>query len=30
MIDPGTDYTNMWEKYNWENTSQFVYFKVDK
>ena len=28
MLDPASNETNMWSKYNWEKTSQFVYFKV--
>lgn len=28
MFDPGSSSTNMWEKYNWKNTSTFAYFKV--
>lgn len=26
MFDPSSDETNLWNKYRWENTSQFVYF----
>ena len=28
MADPGSDGNIMWNTYNWNNTSQFVYFKV--
>ena len=28
MADPGSDSTSLWSTYNWENTSQFVYFKT--
>lgn len=28
MADPGSDGNVMWNTYNWNNTSQFVYFKV--
>lgn len=28
IADPGSDSTSLWSTYNWENTSQFVYFKV--
>lgn len=27
MADPASDGTSLWSTYNWENTSQFVYFK---
>lgn len=30
MLDPGSDATNMWNQYDWNLTSQFVYFKVNK
>ena len=28
MMDPGSSSTNMWQKYNWVNTSTLAYFKV--
>ena len=28
MMDPGSTYTNMWETYDWYNTSRIVYYKV--
>lgn len=28
MMDPGSQSTNMWQQYNWANTSQFAYFRV--
>lgn len=28
MMDPGSKATNMWEQYNWVNTSEIVYYKV--
>lgn len=28
MADPASDGTSLWSTYNWENTSQFVYFKT--
>lgn len=28
MMDPGSIYTNMWETYNWVNTSRIVYYRV--
>ena len=28
IVDPGSDATVMWNKYSWNNTSQFVYFRV--
>lgn len=28
MIDPGSNATDMWSRYNWANTEMFVYFKV--
>lgn len=28
IMDPGSDSTNMWEQYNWANTSTLGYFKV--
>lgn len=28
MMDPASQSTNMWQQYNWENTSQLAYFKV--
>lgn len=30
MIDPDTDATDMWEQYDWNNTTQFIYFKANK
>lgn len=27
IADPGSDAIDLWTKYNWKNTSQFVYFK---
>ena len=26
MIDPASDKVDMWDKYDWNNTSGFVYF----
>lgn len=28
IADPGSSATDLWSKYNWKNTSQFVYFKI--
>ena len=28
MMDPGSTATNMWNEYNWANTSRIVYYKV--
>ena len=28
MLDPASNSTNMWDKYDWNKTSQFIYFKV--
>lgn len=28
MADPASEGTSLWSTYNWENTSQFVYFKT--
>ena len=28
MLDPASSNTSMWDKYDWNKTSQFVYFKV--
>lgn len=28
MMDPGSSSTNMWNEYNWVNTSRIVYYKV--
>lgn len=28
MMDPGSTATDMWSEYNWQNTSQIVYYKV--
>ena len=30
MLDPSSKETNMWNKYDWNKTSQFIYFKVTK
>ena len=30
MYDPGSNSSNMWDKYNWNNTTQFIYFKAEK
>lgn len=30
MLDPGSDATDMWRQYDWNNTTQFVYFKATK
>ena len=30
MLDPGSDATDMWKQYNWNKTTQFVYFKATK
>lgn len=27
IVDPASDGTSLWSTYNWENTSQFVYFE---
>ena len=27
MLDPGSNATDMWSQYYWNNTSQFIYFK---
>lgn len=27
MLDPGSNATDMWSQYDWNNTSQFIYFK---
>lgn len=27
IADPGSSATDLWSKYNWKNTSQFIYFK---
>lgn len=29
MVDPGTNYTSMWNAYEFNKTSQFNYFKVN-
>ena len=29
MLDPGSDATNMWRQYDWNKTTQFVYFKAN-
>ncbi len=28
MMDPGSNFTSMWEKYNYKNTSTFTYFTL--
>lgn len=28
MMDPGSTSTNMWQEYNWKNTSRLAYFRV--
>ena len=28
MMDPGSDSTDMWSQYNWNNTSTLAYFRV--
>ena len=28
MLDPGSNATDMWSQYDWNNTSQFIYFKA--
>jgi hypothetical protein len=28
MMDPGSNSTNMWQQYNWNNTSTLAFFKV--
>lgn len=28
MLDPGSQSSNMWEQYDWHNTSQLAYFRV--
>lgn len=30
MVDPDTDEIDMWKQYDWNNTTQFVYFKATK
>ena len=30
MSDPGSKSTNLWQEYDWNNTTQFVYFKAEK
>ena len=30
MLDPGTYETDMWKQYDWNLTTQFVYFKANK
>lgn len=30
MLDPGSNETDMWREYDWNNTSQFIYFKAMK
>ncbi len=28
MMDPGSRATNLWQQYNWQNTSNIIYFKA--
>lgn len=28
MIDPGSTSTNLWQTYNWKNTSTYIYYRV--
>ena len=30
MLDPGSNAVDMWEQYDWNKTTQFVYFKAIK
>lgn len=30
MLDPSTEAKDMWQQYDWNNTTQFVYFKATK
>ncbi len=30
VIDPSSKETNMWNKYDWNKTSQFIYFRAIK
>ncbi len=30
MLDPGSNATDMWNEYDWNKTTQFVYFKAEK
>ena len=30
MLDPGSESTDMWKQYDWNKTTQFVYFKATK
>ena len=30
MMDPGSEATNMWAEYDWNNTSRVVYYKANK
>lgn len=30
MSDSENKATNLWKEYNWSNTTQFVYYKVEK
>ncbi len=30
MLDPGSDVTDLWKQYDWNLTTQFVYFKATK
>jgi len=29
MVDPDTDEIDMWKQYDWNNTTQFIYFKAN-
>lgn len=28
MMDPGSTGTNLWQTYNWRNTSTYIYYRV--
>lgn len=28
MLDPGSNAVDMWQQYDWNNTTQFIYFKI--
>jgi len=30
MLDPGSEASDMWQQYDWNKTTQFVYFKAAK
>ncbi len=30
MLDPSSDFINLWDLYDWNKTSQFIYFKINK